>query len=94
MARIVLLEAGRSPLRLDAGPAEICAGYRNVLPGFHELRARGDGDAWLGAALVVQPEDTAILRLRDGRWRGRRKGDRAFEIRDDVDLGLVLVEGA
>jgi hypothetical protein len=66
MARIVLLDSAERQLRLDAEAADGGPGYRNLLPGFHELRVRGDDGGWIGAAFVVRPEDTALLRLRDG----------------------------
>jgi hypothetical protein len=66
MARIVLLDGRGHQLRLDAEGADDCNGYRNLLPGFHELRVRGAVDEWIGAALVVRADDTAILRVVDG----------------------------
>jgi hypothetical protein len=65
MARIVLLDGKGRKLRLDADDADDCAGYRNLLPGFHELRVRDDGGEWIGAAFVVRPDDTALLRVHD-----------------------------
>jgi hypothetical protein len=66
MARIVLLDGQGHKLRLDAEGADECTGYRNLLPGFHELRVRGPVEEWIGAALVVRADDTALLRLVDG----------------------------
>lgn len=65
MASIVLLDGDHARLRLDAdGADEHCAGYRNLLPGFHELRV-ARGDEWIGAAVLVRGDDTALLRVHD-----------------------------
>jgi hypothetical protein len=63
MARIVLLDGQGLQLRLDADGADDCVGYRNLLPGFHELRVGGADRDWIGAALVVRAGDTALLRV-------------------------------
>jgi hypothetical protein len=83
MARIVLLDGKGHRLRLDADDADDCAGYRNLLPGFHELRVRGDGGEWIGAALVVRVGDTALLRVHEGHLEA------APEAEAPADDGLI-----
>jgi hypothetical protein len=75
MARIVLLDGKGHQLRLDADDADDCSGYRNLLPGFHELRVRRDGGDWIGAALVVRAGDSALLRVRAGHLEPVPDGD-------------------
>ena len=91
MARIVLLDGTGMKLRLDADAADDgCGGYRNLLPGFHELRVSRDGGEWIGAALVVRADDTASLRVRDGHL----EAEPSAAAPDDTQLVDVLARDA
>jgi hypothetical protein len=59
MGDIVLLGAAGRTRRLDLLPAEfgdLGDGYRNVLPGYHELRVLRDDGHWHGAGFVLPPD--------------------------------------
>ena len=63
MGEIVLLGADGRARRLDLLPAEgDGGGWRNALPGYHELRVRGDG-VWHHAGFVLAADGVAALRL-------------------------------
>src|SRR6266511_2499302 len=76
MGDIFVVGAGDRPRRLDLHAVEDSGdGWRNVLPGYHEVRLHGDGvwhvagfllaaDGLAGARLVDAHDDTAVARLR------------------------------
>ncbi|HEX4459616.1 MAG TPA: hypothetical protein VIA18_16670 [Polyangia bacterium] len=59
MGDIVLVGAAGRTHRLDLLPVEsgdVGDGYRNVLPGYHELRVLRDDGHWHGTGFVVPPD--------------------------------------
>jgi hypothetical protein len=67
MGDILVLGAAGRACRLDVHAVEEGAvGWRNVLPGYHEVRVHGDG-VWHVAGLVLGPGASAALGLAGGR---------------------------
>src|SRR6266498_787248 len=63
MGDIFVVGAGDRPRRLDLHAVEDSGdGWRNVLPGYHEVRLHGDG-VWHVAGFLLAADGLAALRL-------------------------------
>lgn len=84
MGDIVLVGAAGRTRRLDLLPIEHgedddSDGYRNVLPGYHELRVRRDG-VWHGTGFLLPPDDDGHVALAAFRLDGDARPTEATDV--------------